>query len=472
MTRFRIAFVSAPSGNAYMAEILAAVAAVVEQQGVETLSHSGRVEDVDDGNTAFVVIPHEYFLLSPRPPAGCLSRTIAFGVEHPGTDTFAMSMRVGAAMAARLEISAESVREERRCGLSVERFVFGYSPRWDRWGGEDRERPVDLLYMGTADRERLQALAGVLPGLANLSTEVLIPPTEPHVSARADFLVGDDKWNLLSRSKLLLNLHRENKTAFEWIRALEAMSNGCVVLTEPSTDLGGLVAGNHLLIAERDELAARVQAATSDAELLRTVAAAAYRFCKEQLDMRESAERLVSMADAVLSHSGSHGFAFSTVLREWPTERPGETEFSRARWLPEPYPLPPRTSEWVSVPLTASRATTGPGAGQVSAESRDVDVDVIVVHHHGAGRVESTSASLSRQSARANLHLASLGAAPPRRPRGADDSHHLRSRYRRWWCTQRTRRDDDRALHPRVGRWRRAPWRLPWADGPAAGRRI
>ncbi len=51
---------------------------------------------------------------------------------------------------------------------------------------------------------------------------------------------------LLARAKVLVNIHRDARRPgyFEWLRMVEAMANGCVVLTEPSTGYEPLQPGS------------------------------------------------------------------------------------------------------------------------------------------------------------------------------------------------------------------------------------
>ncbi len=241
-----VAFVSAPGSSVFMEELLGGVcdAVALAAPDVTVVSHHGLVSDVVDRSTVAVVVPHEYLAVAPHEPDEVLTRTIAFGVEHPGTATFRASMRASARFGARFEISQRSLDALAKHGLDGALFPLGHVPRWDLWGGRPVERDVDVAYLGTADPRRLGILAHSAPALAGMRTELLTPPHEPMTGPRPDFLCGEDKWRLLARSKVLVNLHREDKAALEWVRVLEAMHNGCLVVTEPSTDLGPLRPGS------------------------------------------------------------------------------------------------------------------------------------------------------------------------------------------------------------------------------------
>jgi hypothetical protein len=418
MSELTIAFVHPPTSNEFMAEILIAVSEEVAQVGVRTRFHRGTVDEIDDGEMAFVVIPHEYFWFNPRPSADRLLRTIALGVEHPGTETFEVATRAAGVMAAVFEISEESVRVLAGRGMRSELFVLGYHDRWDRWGGSDSERPIDVAYMAAADPERLQVLSSVGPELAAVSTEFLIPPIEQRLGPRPDFLTAETKWRFLSQSKLLLNLHRQAKTALELVRTVEAMCNGCVVLTEPSTAIGGLEPGRHLLFAPRETIAAAARRALDDPEGLRSVRQEAYDYCRTALSMGPSAERLAAVAEDVVRVALARSPGTPLVMPDWPEVRPPHVP-ELSFWVPETYSLPARGTE-PPEPLRSELAQLATRRREQMAlheihELRPslADVDVIIVLHGASGSWERTVHSLERQDVATNVHIAGLGLGKP-----------------------------------------------------------
>jgi len=398
-----------------MAEILAAVADVVSAVGVETVLHTGTVDEIDDDTTVFVVIPHEYYWFNPRPAPSSLRRTIAFGVEHPGTDTFAVAARAASVMGARVEISQESVTVLNGAGLTADHFQLGYSQRWDQWGGIQRERPVDLAYMGAADPERLQVLARMAPGLADIqTTDLLIPPIEQRLRPRPDFLMGAAKWRFLASTKILLNLHRQAKTALELVRALEAMCNGAVLITEPSTDMAGLEPGVHLVTAPREAIPRRIHELLQAPGLLVQISADAYTFCVEHLNMTASAERLVAIADDLIDGARLGPNASNLHMPDWPEVRPPYVP-ELAHWIPEPYPLPVPGATLPEPMREAVRALAIHRRQRMAIDDMYVgtpsgaEVDAVVVTHAGSGPLAATLASLAAQSVSVSVQIAGIG---------------------------------------------------------------
>ena len=121
--------------------------------------------------------------------------------------------------------------------------------------------------------------------------------------ARPDFLMGRAKHEHLADSRLLLNLHRERSGALEWVRVLEAMCNGCVVLTETSIDVAPLVPGDHLVMTRAESLGAAAAALAGQPDREHKMRTAAYEFVRTTLDMRDSAGVLIRLATELLTRT-------------------------------------------------------------------------------------------------------------------------------------------------------------------------
>jgi glycosyl transferase family 1 len=398
----RLAFVSAPGGSVFMEELLAAVADAALRAGGDAICHHGHVADVADERTVCVVVPHEYFVLTGRHDPALLARTIGFGVEHPGTATFATARSFAGSLAATVEIGEDAVREMRRHGVAAQRFVLGCSPIWDR-RVPGQARDVDVTHLGTADESRLALLAGIVPGLAGYRTELVLAPHEPMTASGPDFLAGARKWALLARSRLLLNLHREGATAFEWVRALEAISNGCVVLTAPSTGLVPLVPGEHVLVGDPTRMGLVARAALDEPDRLDGIAAAAREVCDTELDMVASAGRLLDLAASIA--------ATAPVCPPRATSRPARTaEKAMAQWVPceraLPDPSTPAQPELARLLREVARLrAVRPGRHVARHTAGRHAVDVVCVAAPGDGPLASTLGSL----AAANVFVAAVG---------------------------------------------------------------
>ena len=87
--------------------------------------------------------------------------------------------------------------------------------------------------------------------------------SQPNAGGSSTF-VADGKWDLLTRAKIVLNIHQGDEPYFEWLRALDAIHAGAVVVTEHSGGIAPLVAGEHLLAAAPESLPFVLDAALRD----------------------------------------------------------------------------------------------------------------------------------------------------------------------------------------------------------------
>ena len=282
-----------------MNELLSVVAHEVGSFGVDVDIALDRFPDA--GGTTYVVVPHEYFATVPQadhPSDEQLQRTIALCVEQPGNSWFEFSLAHARRTAAVVDIDRSSARELQRRGVPAEHFQLGYSEYWDRWHRDQSvERPVDVLHLGTESARRRLLLAGYASTLWPLENRLLVAPVAPKPEPRADFLVGEEKWLALRSAKALLNIHRDATPYFEWVRVLEAIANGCVVVSEPSNDVGPLVPGEHFVSDRVESLALLASGLLRDDDRVRTIRSAAYDFVRSELPMGPAVQRLVGLAE-------------------------------------------------------------------------------------------------------------------------------------------------------------------------------
>jgi len=163
---------------------------------------------------------------------------------------------------------------------------------------------------------------------------------------RQDFLMGSAKMEHLAASKVLINLHRGGSRSLEWVRVLEAMCNGCVVVSERSEDFAPLVPGEDVVFAESTRIVACASAMLRDPLRLGSMRQAALATCRT-IDMRASAELLMEMASGLSRGFGravSKRSAGSRQALSHPTVpeplQPASDLPSLAPWaadLPEPF---------------------------------------------------------------------------------------------------------------------------------------
>lgn len=297
----RLRFVHASAANRFMRDIFDGIAFEARCVGVDA-------EVVDDqfssdSDVVHVMVPHEYFAVVPKeewPSEAILSRSIALTVEHPGTPWFEISASQAKRCAAVLDINLDAQTELQRRGLAAQHFQIGYTQRWDQWGGTGSTRDIDILYMGSTDPRRDAMLSEAAQWWSDIRANLLVTTLAPKPDDSPDSVTSDGKYQLLARSRLLVNAHRLQSSCLEWIRVIEAMSNGAVVVSEHSSDVRPLVAGTHFVSARIESLGLIARGMLDQPDDIDRMRVAAYDFIREEMPMRPSVERLVDLACALV----------------------------------------------------------------------------------------------------------------------------------------------------------------------------
>jgi hypothetical protein len=297
----RFCFLSTRRGSHFMTELLLALSDACADAGHRVELALDAFPPLDRPDTIYVAIPHEFYAHgdpSGFPDARLRARTIALCTENPGTPWFDQTLElVTQFAAAAVSINRSSAAALERRGIPCAHVQLGYVPTWDTWHRDEGAlRPIDVLYLGAADPRRDPLLPGIRHALSARECQFLVPPLEVRTAPRPDFITGTDKYHRLRSSRVLLNLHRTTSRAFEWMRFLEAICNGCVVVSEPSLDSLPLVPGEHFLVADVEHIAGTVDELLDDPDRLLTLRHRAYDFVRRELSMRPAADQLAELA--------------------------------------------------------------------------------------------------------------------------------------------------------------------------------
>ncbi len=279
-------FVSASRQNVFFAELLDALAEELARTGVAIERAVDHFPAARDG-LVYVFVPHELLPLlmaDAHPSDAQLRRSVTICTEQPGTHWFEETAEVCARAASTVDINRLGVSTLRKRGVDARFLQLGYTPRWDRWhGAPDAARPTDVVLLAGATPRRLDAVARCGRVLARKSCELHLPEAlVPHRAGSASFIAGTRKWELLARSRVILNIHRGELGYFEWQRAVEAIANGCVLVSEHSLGFEPLIPGEHFISASFENLDVALEAALGDEQRLSRIRERAYSLMKEQ----------------------------------------------------------------------------------------------------------------------------------------------------------------------------------------------
>ena len=280
-------FVS-PRGSIVETEIAELIATAVLDLGHDVVFPAPGLPETCRNTVNLVVSPHEFFPLhsdrTERELLRAAEASVSIGLEQPGTSWFELGTHYASVGRSVLDISPYAIAELNRRGLDAMHLQLGYHPSWDRWGGDPSCRHKDLLFLGSITERRSRFFGDAAPLFWDYETDIRLFESARIMSEpRANFVAGVEKWQLLADSRVLLNVHRNDVPYFEWVRVLEALANGCLVVTEASMDYGPLTAGEHLLASPYQTLGAYAASLLVDEPLRQEIATSAYDFIRIEL---------------------------------------------------------------------------------------------------------------------------------------------------------------------------------------------
>jgi hypothetical protein len=297
-----VTFVLAPGQNAFFVELATAMRHELRSLGVPSSLARGDFPEPRPDRVYVLVPPHEYAeLRGGELPRHLLGRTIFICAEQPESPWFGSNLPLTSLGAAVFDVNLASVRRLRELGIRADHLPLGYTPLWDRFDAGS-ERDLDFLFYASATRRRERILAAWAGSLWRHRAQLVISDNlQPNIGTSESFLAGEDKWRLLTRARVVLNLHRSEEPYFEWQRVLEAIHCGAAVVTEPSTDYHPLIPGEHFLSGNARTLHLIAEELLEDEERRARIASSAYELIREQLPLAASAERLAAEVERVAS---------------------------------------------------------------------------------------------------------------------------------------------------------------------------
>lgn len=296
-----LAFVMAPRQNLFFGELVEALRHEAEWLGARTSIHLGNFPLPRPDLVYVLVPPHEYFTLMHGrigPPPEALRRTIFVSAEQPGSSFFDANLALAPRGGALFDINKFAVQAFARHGIEAHHLQLGWTPEWDHL--VERERDIDVLFMGCISDRRAQALAHYARTFSRLRVHLLLSDnSRPNWTPSQSFHVDEAKWDLLGRAKILINLHQDKYPYFEWLRIIQAMSNGAVVVSEHSVDFAPLVPGRHLLFGETNSLHLLAEMLLADGDRWWRMQTAAYEMVHDHLLLKASVEQLLLVAASI-----------------------------------------------------------------------------------------------------------------------------------------------------------------------------
>lgn len=254
------------------------------------------------------------------------SRVAVVNTAPPGTAAF--RALAPTARKARLvyDIRRSGAAAWAGAGVAARHLQLGATATWDRrpYAGE---RDLDVLFMGPATAHRMRSLAAAADRLTPYRAKLLFTDVHEPILSPVTVLAGPQKWELLARARVLIELAAEppadspaappaEPTAEpDWLRLAQAVSNGCVVVAEEGADYGPLVPGTDLLAGSPERLGDLAVALLQDDARRAKMAAHAEWVLTERYPLAAAAGR---MLDDIKGATGRRRPRPVATARSWP----------------------------------------------------------------------------------------------------------------------------------------------------------
>ena len=272
-----VAFVISPRQPYPLRELAETLRYELELQGIpSTLSSNGFPAPRSD--LVYVLLDPATYVefggVEALPEEAVLRRTVVLGSERPGVSSdperLALLKRAGVVF----DLDPRVVGELRRQGVVARLLRPGYSRLRDHYDPA-AARPIDVMFLGAHSLRRTEHLRRCARVLARRNCLLQFSSTQPGPTEGPGFL-GESRWPLLAQTKVVINLHRDQEQQFEWLRAVDAIHAGAVVVSEQASGITALEPGKHLLVADGDALPYVVESLLNNEERLRRIRDDAY----------------------------------------------------------------------------------------------------------------------------------------------------------------------------------------------------
>jgi hypothetical protein len=215
-----------------------------------------------------VVAPHEFFslFLEPRLTEGEVQEIVKavymLNTEQPFTPWFELSCKRAKQSKGVLDLTEQTTIECRRRGIFTIHAPLGYAscfespPAPEDSSDQSPHQPFDLLFLGSTSPRRESFISHNAALFNRYNSNIVITRIEkPRFSDTAGFFANHERNRLLRSCKILVNIHANDNTYFEWLRVIMAIANRCLVISETSDYIEPLVNGQHVIVTELDKIA-------------------------------------------------------------------------------------------------------------------------------------------------------------------------------------------------------------------------
>ena len=303
----RVDLFATSKSNLFILEIGELVTAGFREIGCEAQLHLDQIpeENPPGGTLQIVVTPHEYYNLFlvervTRQEARKLSRGLYFlCTEQPETGWFQSNVRWGTYARGIADINALGVGAYRMRGFTTFHLQLGYNPILGAAAKIGHaERAYDITFLGSMTARRDRFFAEHADFFSQHRCHLrLVPLGFAKTKATRSYLSVERRNELLSNSRILLNVHYSDQKYFEWHRMLVGLANGCCIITETCHGYGALQPGRHFIMVEPEYLISCCEYYLAHPEECEQIARQGLEFIETQLRQGQSCQTFLQQIE-------------------------------------------------------------------------------------------------------------------------------------------------------------------------------
>ena len=301
----RIAIGCSSAGNFFVTEIAKMLANELRGMGMQPmLFDEFSVHGAVDHNLVFVLAPHEFFTLGGETAWQVLSECknlVFINTEQAETQRFAIAKNFLSTSNIIFDINFGTAAALRAAGYRSYFLPLGYSRPFeqahsgqvlDRYGPlaclpesvlqsapqSYSARPIDVLFVGTLSPKRNHFFAQHAAFFSNLETFFYFPEDNSFFYSQDSSAIDFSRFaGLVRRSKILLNVHKDEAPYLEWQRVVSLGIMQRTLVVSEQCEFGAVIAPNvHYIDAPIDALPGICEYYVKHADLAEKFSAFAY----------------------------------------------------------------------------------------------------------------------------------------------------------------------------------------------------
>lgn len=335
----RVDLFATSKSNLFIVEIGELVAAGFRELGCDAALH---LDEIPEENPApdtlqIVVTPHEYYNLFlteklTRIGARNLTKNVhLLCTEQPDTGWFQSNLQWGVYAAGVADINPLGVAAYRKRGLDAHQLQLGYDDiLTHRERIPHRDRTHDITFLGSMTERREEFFAANAPFFASHNCHLrLVPLGFAKTKQTKSYLTVERRNELLSDSRILLNVHYSDQKYFEWHRMLVGLANGCCIITETCKGYGELVPGRHFIMVEPEYLIPCCEYYLAHPEECEKIANAGREFIETELRQSQTCARFLQQIETHDAQQNASGDSSAHFVTEDSSPAPLPPELQR-----------------------------------------------------------------------------------------------------------------------------------------------